>query len=128
MVATQNGGPKESLIQRGEEYGILVDPDQPRDIARGLEQVLGERQVWEDLHQRCRQYVLQHYTWKRTAQDYLNLLEQIVAAPTARRPDDLLPIHPYFRDPRPEKDVSLQELSHLYFGSQSVTVGDDNEA
>ena len=128
VVATQNGGPKESLIQRGEEYGILVDPDQPRDIARGLEQVLGERQVWEDLHQRCRQYVLQHYTWKRTAQDYLNLLEQIVAAPTARRPDDLLPIHPYFRDPRPEKDVSLQELSHLYFGSQSVTVGDDNEA
>jgi len=39
---------------------------------------------------------------------------QVVADTAARRPDHLLPIHPYFRDPRPENDVTLSELDDLY--------------
>jgi sucrose-phosphate synthase len=117
VVVTQNGGLNESLRKDDKEYGIFVEPSDPSDIARGLEKIVGNTQVWEDFSQCGRNYVLKHYTWERTAKDYLKQLEQIVASPDARRPDDLLPIHPYFRNPSPETDVSLKELSDLYFGS-----------
>jgi sucrose-phosphate synthase len=112
---TQNSGLRESLREGDEVYGILIDPENPAAIAQGLEEVLCDPQRWERLHNACRQHVWNYYTWKTTAIDYLNLIEEIVASPNARRSDELLPIHRYFRDPRPENDVSLDELKELYF-------------
>jgi sucrose-phosphate synthase len=63
--------------------------------------------------------VLDRYTWERTAESYLRVLEEIVAAPEARRPDESLPIHPYFRDAEPENDITLDGLSELYFGASA---------
>jgi sucrose-phosphate synthase len=117
VVATQNGGPSESLREGNEAYGILVDPDDPASIAQGLEQVICDAEVWEQLAQRGRQHVQQRYTWESVAEEYLALIEQIVASPAARRPQDLLPIYPYFRNLQSATDISLQELSRLYFGS-----------
>ncbi len=99
VVVTQNGGPSESLREDGEEYGVLVDPADPADITRGLERVLCDAETWERFAQRGRRRVLDCYTWERTAENYLALIEQIVADPAARRPDTLLPIPPYFCDP-----------------------------
>lgn len=118
VVATQNGGPSESLLEGNQAYGILVDPADPMSIARGLEQVVGDAETWKHFAQRGRQHVLEHYTWESIAEEYLTLIEQVVASPAARRPVDLLPIHSYFRDPQSGTDVSLEELSRLYFGSQ----------
>ena len=117
VVVTQNGGPSESLREGDTEYGVLVDPADPDDIARGLERVLSDDETWEHFARRGRQRVLERYTWDRTADNYLAVLKDIVAAPEARRPEELLPIHPYFREPTPENDVTLDELSELYFGS-----------
>lgn len=118
VVVTQNGGPSESLREGEREYGVLVDPADPADIARGLERVLCDAEAWEEFARRGRKRVLDRYTWTRTAEGYLALIEQIVADPTARRPDELLTIHPYFRDPRPENDVHLDELMRLYLGTK----------
>jgi len=118
VVVTQNGGPSESLREGETEYGVLVDPADPEDIARGLERLLGDAATWEAFAQRGRQRVLDRYTWERTAQNYLAVIKGIVAAPEARRPEKLLPIHPYFHDARPENDVTLDELKALYFASQ----------
>ncbi len=118
VVVTQNGGPSESLQEGDTEYGVLVDPADPDDIARGLERVLTDEETWEQFAQRGRQRVLERYTWDRTAKNYLEVLTEIVAAPEARRPEGLLPIHPYFREPEPENDVTLDELSELYVGSE----------
>jgi sucrose-phosphate synthase len=122
VVGTQNGGLSESLGEGDgdEESAVLVDPEEPADIARGLEQVLCDAQLWEQLQENGQQRVLSHYTWESTAKNYLTLIEQIVAEPAARRSSELLPIHPYFRNPQPETDVSLEELSRLYFGSNRV--------
>jgi sucrose-phosphate synthase len=62
--------------------------------------------------------VLDRYTWERTAENYLGLLEEIVTTPEARRPDQLLSIHPYFRHAKRERDVTLDELRALYFASE----------
>ncbi len=119
VVVTQNGGPSESLREGETEYGVLVDPADVEDIARGLERLLGDEEVWGRFAQRGRQRVLDRYTWERTADNYLAVIKDIVVAPEARRAEELLPIHPYFRDPKPENDVTLDELSTLYFGSSA---------
>jgi sucrose-phosphate synthase len=117
VVATQNGGPSESLRKGDTEYGVLVDPEDPADIARGLERLLCDAHEWEYFAVAGQQRVLKTYTWESTAENYLTLIEQMVSSPQARSRDQLLPIHPYFRNPQPQTDVSLEELSNLYFGS-----------
>jgi sucrose-phosphate synthase len=117
VVATKNGGPSESLRQGNKEYGILVDPEDPADIARGLERVLCDAQEWDYFAQAGQQRVLKTYSWESTAENYLTLLEQILSLPETRPHAELLPIHPYFRNPESQTDVSLEELSDLYFGT-----------
>lgn len=118
VVATKNGGPSESLRKGDKEYGVLVDPEDPADIALGLERLLCDTQEWEYFAHVGQERVLKFYTWESTAKNYLTLIEQIISSPQARRPTELLPIHPYFLNPQPSADISLEELSRLYFGSK----------
>ena len=122
VVATQNGGPSESLREGDEEYGVLVDPQDPADIAQGLERLICDGQEWDYFAEAGKERVLNSYTWESTAENYLTLIEEIVSSPTERRPASLLPIHPYFRNPQANNDISLEELSHLYFGSNQEVV------
>ena len=67
-VATKNGGPSEIFADGS---GVLVDPFDPEDIARGMADAL-DRQA--DLSARGRQRVLDMYTWDRTAAAYLEVI------------------------------------------------------
>jgi hypothetical protein len=40
----------------------------------------------------------------------------MVADPVARRPEKLLPIHPYFENASAANDITLHELREVYFG------------
>ncbi|HEY9675369.1 MAG TPA: glycosyltransferase [Waterburya sp.] len=122
VVATKNGGPTESLREGDTEYGVLVDPEDPADIAQGLERVLCNEKEWEYFAEAGRQRVMEFYTWDCTAKNYLSVIEQIVSSPETRRSTKLLPIHPYFLNPQPSNDISLEELSQLYFGSNQMGV------
>jgi sucrose-phosphate synthase len=121
VVATQNGGPSESLGEGDREYGVLVDPADPADIAKGLERLVCDQKEWEHFAQAGRERVLSSYTWETTAENYLSAIEQMLSSPEGRRPPELLQIHPYFRNPQPETDISLEELSRIYFGSQALS-------
>ncbi|HEY88508.1 MAG TPA: glycosyltransferase family 1 protein [Thermoflexia bacterium] len=119
VIVTKNGGPSESLVDAETEYGVLVDPTDPADIARGLMRVLGDAASWANFAARGRQRVLDGYTWERTASGYLARMEKVVAAPAANRPAELLPLHPYFRVPTAENAITLAELAQLYFGESA---------
>jgi sucrose-phosphate synthase len=73
-VATRNGGPSEIFADGS---GILVDPFDSSDIARGLLQALAE---YADLSERARRRVSEVYTWRKTAQGYLSVIEDGIKA------------------------------------------------
>jgi sucrose-phosphate synthase len=76
-VATRNGGPSE-IFEDGS--GVLVDPFDAGDIARGMEEALDRQQ---ELAARGRQRVLEMYTWEKTAARYLTVIEGGVQAGAA---------------------------------------------
>lgn len=123
LVVTRNGGPSESLSEGGTDFGILVDPTCPRDIARGLLSLFKNHDVWSRYVQLGRQRVLDRFTWDRTAEGYANRLEAIIAEPNAHRCREQLPLHSLLcREGSSgpvlvSKTSRLEELRRLYFGA-----------
>lgn len=109
-VATKNGGPAESLQDESAIYGILVDPNDPRDIARGLAEIACDEQKWESLRQAGRRHVYEKYTWARTAEAYLETMAEIVHRGGAGDRSWLIP--GYFKNPRLD-DIDLQWLQRI---------------
>jgi len=73
VVATRNGGPAEIFAGGA---GLLMDPEDPEDMARALCQGLAEH---ERLAQAGIERVLSTYTWDRTAKSYLGLIKENLA-------------------------------------------------
>lgn len=120
VVVTRNGGPAEIWQEDGTEYGILVDPADPDDIARGLLRLLGDPQTWAEFAHRGRERVLARYTWERTAEGYAWAAEQVLAGGVFRPSEPPLPIPAYFRNPGPETDIPLEDLRRWYFGGDET--------
>ncbi len=112
-VVTRNGGPSESMIELStrKKYGILVNPADPADIARGLMAALSPLSAWETLRAAGIERVTSRYTWERTAAGYI---DAISAARHRVLQHGTLAIPPWFSDPRPENSIPLSELAHLY--------------
>ena len=69
VVATKNGGPSE-IFEDGS--GILIDPFDPEDMARGFLKGINEAEKYARLGE---QRVKTTYTWENTAKSYLNVIE-----------------------------------------------------
>ncbi len=108
-VVTNRGGPLESLhsAETGMEYGVLVNPYDPAEIARGLLRLVGPGGEWDRFQQAGRQRVLERYTWERTAAGYLRVFEDLANTP----PRAGLSIPAYFTHPTPENDLPLSTLA-----------------
>ncbi|HNT73615.1 MAG TPA: glycosyltransferase [Anaerolineae bacterium] len=117
VVVTQNGGPSESFREGGVEYGVLVDPAAPADIARGLLRLVADATTWQQFARAGQQRVLDRYTWERTAQRYETQFAAIVSGPV--RHTSLLPIPPCFRPVTAEQSPPLEELQALYFAESA---------
>jgi sucrose-phosphate synthase len=123
-TVTRNGGPSESLYDKdtGHEFGILVDPADPGDIAAGLLRLVGPGNEWETFQKAGIERVLARYTWERTAAGYLSVIKsalqaKIPAGPSSANQVEWLPIPAYFTDPRSETDLTLESLSTVWVGS-----------
>ncbi|MEW5960956.1 MAG: glycosyltransferase [Chloroflexota bacterium] len=114
-AVTQNGGPSESIYdsQTQTHYGVLVDPADPADIATGLLEVLSTAESWQYYHQAGIERVVSRYTWDRTAEGYLAVIEQALARP-ARPGTEAIPA--YFSQPDLKNEIELSTLAQVYFG------------
>ena len=128
-VVTKHGGPSESLRDGDGEYGILVDPSDPEEVAAGLFSLTGNPGRWRHYAEAGYGRVLSRYTWERTAEGYLEAIaereriEEDVADgfPT---PEYRLEIPGYFTEPSSEAGVSLANLDGLYFALDVLAVGE----
>lgn len=122
-VVTKFGGPSESLREGDEEYGVLVDPTDCEEVSAALFSLIANVDRWQHYAQAGHRRILARYTWQRTAEGYLEVLggerEGHLASPA-----DRLPIHPYFLDPIPQNDITLEELDDLYLKLEVVCVGE----
>jgi len=114
-VVTRNGGPSETLREGNREFGVLVDPFDPDDIARGLLEVMSDEITWHRYARAGRRRVHDRYTWDNTARNFEHILSRMIDDPPHPPPPEGLPIPPYFLHPSPENDISLEELAELYF-------------
>lgn len=114
LVVTEKSGLKEILKTEHQEYAILVDPEDPQDIARGLEELIGDKNRWKDLRSRCQKLVLKDYTWHSTGREYLKVIEELLQEPNARRPEKVLTIPTFFRQPIAAFDFTLEQLKEIY--------------
>lgn len=111
-VVTKHGGPSESLIDEHGVYGVLVDPFDPKDIARGLRRLVESKEAWTTFRDAGIRRVRERYTWDRTAQGYLAALESAREQPA---PDP--PVIPaWFEDPETEEPPSVDWLRGRVFG------------
>lgn len=77
VVATRHGGPVE-VFAGG--TGILVEPQDPANMADGMLEALSRQR---ELAEAAARMVQSKYTWSRTAQGYLEVLQQLVYSPDA---------------------------------------------
>jgi sucrose-phosphate synthase len=114
-AVTRNGGPSESLFDRqtGQEFGVLVDPSDPTDIAAGLLRLVGPDSEWSRFQQAGRERVLERYTWEQTAAGYLAAMDEGVLS-AAGVPARRVPIPRYFVEPRTETDLSIEILHRVW--------------
>ena len=76
VVATRDGGPPDILAHC--ENGVLVDPLDPADIARGLLAVVSDARTWQRYARRGINGVAHHYTWDAHVDKYLRAIDRVV--------------------------------------------------
>jgi sucrose-phosphate synthase len=118
VVATRSGGPSESLREGAREYGILVDPRDPADIARGLKRLVTDEEGWLRFSRAGGQRVRDRYTWEQTATGYIDAFEEILRGGGA--PDPTFPRPSYFADPAHD-DITRESLEAIYPASEAPT-------
>lgn len=110
-VVTKYGGPSESLQEGKKKYGILVDPTDPKELSRALEELVSTPNLWESYAEAGYQRVISTYNWESTATGYLSSLRN---ANRTNRSEELLEIHPYYSDPSQGRDITPAELREIY--------------
>lgn len=113
-VATKNGGPSEIMLEGDEKFGILVDPADPDDIAKGLLEVVGDEKAWQEYKEAGLKRVKEKYTWSSTAEGYLSRIKEIIARQDNFEPDEKIEVPEYFKTGDERKDISVSKLKDLY--------------
>lgn len=76
VVATRDGGPPDIIAHC--ENGVLVDPLDSTDIARGLLEVMSDVRTWQRYARRGISGVARHYTWDAHVEKYLKAVDRVI--------------------------------------------------
>ena len=90
IVATEDGGPRDIIGNC--KNGLLINPLDTENIASALEEVLSEKERWQELVRNGLEGVETHYSWQAHAETYMEQIEPILKA-AERPPKAELPQH-----------------------------------
>jgi len=57
--------------------GILIDPDRPEEIFEAMKQILTNKELWNKLHESGLKQA-KNFSWPKTAQEFLKIIESIL--------------------------------------------------
>ncbi|MBS3809154.1 MAG: HAD-IIB family hydrolase [Desulfobacterales bacterium] len=84
LVATNDGGPRDIIGNC--ENGILINPNNPAEIAKAIRQILIDEQLWQEYSKKGIMNVRKYYTWESHAQTYTEEIRPIIEQTAAARP------------------------------------------
>lgn len=87
IVATEDGGPRDIIANCAN--GVLINPLETEDIARGLKEILLDWEQWQTRSTRGLQGVREFYSWEAHAAHYIEMVTPIVekrSEPLIREP------------------------------------------
>lgn len=76
IITTYRGGAKELI--RSKEYGLILPDNNVKGLEEALLKVLEEEDYRKKAAESCKQRVLQNYTWKHTAQNFMKMIGEEV--------------------------------------------------
>ncbi len=124
-VVTKFGGPSESLLEGEHEFGVLVDPTDPEEVSAAFYELVADADRWQEMAQAGYGRVRDRYIWQRTAEGYVRVIRRTLSTqPKSQKQEHHLPIHPYFKEPMQENDISTNELAELYLNYEVLAVGE----
>ena len=85
-AVTQYGGPADVLQSGSERFGVLLDVNDLNDIAQGLHEIIDHHAYYQ---QQGLKRVETSYTWKATAQKYLDAIQALPAFSPRPLPEPL---------------------------------------
>ncbi len=110
VAITENGGPLE-ITDHG-KYGILIDPENPENIAQSLLKLLTNKNKWHHYQQQGKKRVLAKYTWQKTAEKYYQLLKNLKFH---ENKGNKLPVADYYLNPnKNNEDKMLKAFKYLW--------------
>lgn len=74
IIAANRGGLKDIIIDG--ENGILVEPENAKEVAEKIKLVLENDRIRKNLEIKAKQYAEQNYTWEKCADAYLSLYSE----------------------------------------------------
>lgn len=76
VVASPTGGPKEILTHC--KNGLLVDVENPKEIAKGLKRIVAHNNLWEEYSANGIAAVNDHYSWQAHAEKYIRTIDDLL--------------------------------------------------
>ena len=76
VIASPTGGPKEILEQC--DNGLLVDVDNPQDIADAVKKIVADPQLWEKYSNNGIVASSRFYSWESFANEYIHVINAIL--------------------------------------------------
>lgn len=113
-VVTKNGGPSEVLKEGDKDFGVLVDPTNEEDIAKGLLKVFKDIGTYKKYQQLGIERVQSKYTWDSTAYNYLKTIKEKLDEYKRGKTFKSLDIPNYFINPKDNDKISLEWLIKTY--------------
>lgn len=74
IITTFRGGAKECISDK--EYGLILPDNNEEGLTKALLEVINQETYRKEAASRCKERVLNNYTWKQTVQAFLSMIDE----------------------------------------------------